>query len=368
MIGLVWSQSACNAVMLAYTTSLALGYTIRHSTITANTIHLYLNAACDYIQQQRLLFHPRNSTTFLLDPRHDFNIPFTGKVQVNPHHKAVVDELKRWQALTNKRDPLTINMIDDLHRRAAPFPPHSKLQATKDWWIMGIYYGFRCSEYLQRSTVHNVAQAWLNVTDGLPRAFIPADITFYQTGRVALTHAQAQAHPSSVEFVSFRWREQKNGMNGQTKTVARDHSTPDRCPIRAALRIIARHTALQLPSSYPLAVYTPSGLATPADVQLLTDADINKELRVTAVSVYSMSFADASKRYSTHSVRVGACVALHANNGSTIQIKFALRWKSDTFWEYLRDVPLVAARTSRLVGTLDPMNPENPLPPPMSIA
>jgi hypothetical protein len=133
--------------------------------------------------------------------------------------------------------------------------------------------------------------------------------------------------------------------------------------VLAAIRIIARHRALNLPSYHPLAVYTPSGLATPANVSILKDSNINTELRVTAASVYSMSFTYASKRYSMHSIRVvGACVALHANNASTIQIKVALQWKCDTVWEYLRNVPLVAARTSHLVGTLDPMNPDNPLP------
>jgi hypothetical protein len=101
MIGSDWSQSACNAVTLAYTTPLALGYSIRHSTITAATIHLYLNAACSYIQQQRLIFHPCNTTTFLLDPHHDYNVPFMGKIQVTPHHQVIINKLKRWQSLVN---------------------------------------------------------------------------------------------------------------------------------------------------------------------------------------------------------------------------------------------------------------------------
>lgn len=368
MIGPSWTQAACNSVMLAYTTSLALGYTIRHSTITANTINLYLNSACAYIQQQRLQFHPRNTTSFLLDPRHDFTVPFTGKVQVNAHHKAVIDELKRWQALVSKKDPLTINMIDHLFRRLDHSCPVSKTCAIYDWWVLGIYYGFRCSEYLQGSAVKTIAQALLNVTDGLPRAFIPADVVFFRIGKVTMSHDDAEAYPSLAVFVEFRWREQKNKMNGQTKTVARDCTNPDRCPVLAAIRVVTRHRLLQLPSSYPLAVYTQSGLTTPNAVCLLTEEDINYELRVTASAVYSITFAEAYKRYATHSARIGACVALHANDASAIQIKFALRWASDTFWEYLRDVPLVAARTSRLVGARDPMNPANPLPPPASVA
>jgi hypothetical protein len=139
-------------------------------------------------------------------------------------------------------------MIDDLHRRDTHTNPHSKMHAINDWWIMGIYYGFRSSEYLQRSTVQTVAQAWLNETYGLPRAFIPSDVKFFAAGRVELSHDQALAQPFRVAFVNFRWREQKNGMSGQTKTVARDNLNPVRCPVLAAMYALSLATA---PSTFP---------------------------------------------------------------------------------------------------------------------
>ena len=47
--------------------------------------------------------------------------------------------------------------------------------------------------------------------------------------------------------------------------------------------------------------------------------------------------------YSRHSIRVSACVVLHIGGASAIDIKKRLRWKSDAFEMYLRDMPSLAA-------------------------
>ena len=46
--------------------------------------------------------------------------------------------------------------------------------------------------------------------------------------------------------------------------------------------------------------------------------------------------------WSAHSLRVGACVILHTMGFTGTQIKFLLRWKSDTFMMYLRNVALLS--------------------------
>jgi hypothetical protein len=47
-------------------------------------------------------------------------------------------------------------------------------------------------------------------------------------------------------------------------------------------------------------------------------------------------------------------VALHAAGISQMDIKFALRWKSDTFYTYLRNLPCQAARTHAAVVHFNP--------------
>ena len=52
---------------------------------------------------------------------------------------------------------------------------------------------------------------------------------------------------------------------------------------------------------------------------------------------------DLSK-WSSHSLRVGACVALHAMGFSVLDIQWILRWRSTAFMVYLRNVAILAIR------------------------
>jgi hypothetical protein len=45
---------------------------------------------------------------------------------------------------------------------------------------------------------------------------------------------------------------------------------------------------------------------------------------------------------------------LHAAGISQMDIKYALRWKSDTFYTYLRNLPCQAARTHAAVRDFNP--------------
>jgi hypothetical protein len=46
----------------------------------------------------------------------------------------------------------------------------------------------------------------------------------------------------------------------------------------------------------------------------------------------------ALQKWSCHSLRVGACVLLHTMGFTEPQIKWILRWKSDAFMVYLRNI------------------------------
>jgi hypothetical protein len=70
---------------------------------------------------------------------------------------------------------------------------------------------------------------------------------------------------------------------------------------------------------------------------------------------YSITDKDEIERYSSHSVRVGAAVALHAAGLDKWEIQHALRWRSTTFWNYLRNLPCQAARCMAAIRDYDPM-------------
>ena len=52
---------------------------------------------------------------------------------------------------------------------------------------------------------------------------------------------------------------------------------------------------------------------------------------------------DLEKR-TLHSIQVGACVLLYEMGKSATRIKDRLCWKSDSFIDYLRDTPRIAAQ------------------------
>ena len=52
--------------------------------------------------------------------------------------------------------------------------------------------------------------------------------------------------------------------------------------------------------------------------------------------------AEELQHYTPHSIRIYACVLLHENGHSGVFIKDRLRWRSDTYMDYLRDTPRLA--------------------------
>jgi hypothetical protein len=70
--------------------------------------------------------------------------------------------------------------------------------------------------------------------------------------------------------------------------------------------------------------------------------------------MYNVTDQKELDRFSSHSIRVGAYVALHAARISKLNIKFALHWKSDSFYTYLCNLPCQAAETAAVVLNFNP--------------
>ena len=73
-----------------------------------------------------------------------------------------------------------------------------------------------------------------------------------------------------------------------------------------------------------------------------------------AKKCYNITSKEDLARFSTHSIRVGACVALHVANFTTEQIQHALRWRSNAFKMYLRDVIALAEQRNIAVTAFCP--------------
>ena len=56
---------------------------------------------------------------------------------------------------------------------------------------------------------------------------------------------------------------------------------------------------------------------------------------------------DSLRLWSSHSLRVGACVLLHAMGFPPQDIKWLLRWMSDAFMAYLRNTAVLSQRQNQ---------------------
>ena len=70
-------------------------------------------------------------------------------------------------------------------------------------------------------------------------------------------------------------------------------------------------------------------------------------MRRLAAEVYHLHPSKDAKdlqRWSSHSIRVGACVVLHAMGFSDTDIQWILRWRSLAFTACLRNIAILATR------------------------
>ena len=77
-------------------------------------------------------------------------------------------------------------------------------------------------------------------------------------------------------------------------------------------------------------------------------------IKQAARKVYNIKNKTDLSRFSCHSLRVGACVMLHIAGFSAESIKFELRWRSDSFRDYLRNVISIAAAKGLALTDFDP--------------
>jgi NADPH-dependent glutamate synthase beta subunit-like oxidoreductase len=111
---------------------------------------------------------------------------------------------------------------------------------------------------------------------------------------------------------------------------------------------------LGLDDLHSLAVFPDNGTASGNPV-LINAKHINESLQTATKAVYNLTDPEAIGHFTSHSIRVGACVvALHAAAVQFTEIKFALRWKSDSFYNYLRNLPCQSARMAAAVLNFNP--------------
>ncbi|KAL3923278.1 MAG: hypothetical protein SGILL_001745, partial [Bacillariaceae sp.] len=257
----------------------------------------------------------------------------------------VMKEFKRYEDVPDRREPFTVGMLLALHEEVDGVPTANIDPALLDWFVIGIHAGLRRGEWAQDRNNYNTNKPELNIK-GDPQAFQLRDFKFKGTTRRFISHEEVLKNPHKAVAVELCWRTQKNQENGAKKLFARNDKDKRLCPVTHAINIISRFDKLcgLNDKTTPIAVYRHEDHN---DVRSITSADIELTMRSIAIKYYELdpvNDVEDIMKFSAHSLRVGACVILQSMGFATHQIQQILRWKSDSWMMYTRNLMTMAKK------------------------
>jgi hypothetical protein len=327
-----------------YATHLATGSTLWFKSIKSATIGKYLLAVAKFLAR----FHPTDAR----------KIDLTTK-SLAPCVQAILTEVARWEDMKNKREPYTVDMFlwQDARCHELPASAHDSIRhALRDWFGIGLYGGLRLTEWAQESGHSNISNPMLDLK-GIPKAFCLLDLEFRTIGNQRISLEEAFLAPeASIERAIVTFSHQKNNNDGEKRTFLTNNRSPRLCFVTLMLRIFKRFIRLVgwQHRATPLCVYKTST----NQIKFITATEICIEMRAAASAVYNLhpiKDKDTLALWSSHSLRVGACVILHVLGFTGPQIKFILRWKSDCFMEYLRNLGVLSMQQNAAMADIETM-------------
>lgn len=324
-------QAQRSLVMACYTVHLAVGETLTCRSIKAKTMKQYLRAVEE-------LSYARNVSSPLI----------TLNGERSKYVTRILNECQRWEDIPNKREPVTNEMmayIVGLTKKDTN--KDSRISAVADWLVMGEYGGFRKSEWAQDKRDVSKGRFAKNIDDSA-KAFLLSDFRFRKDKRNVDATATTLLTDDGVDQVYLKWRFQKNGNNGEELPFSRNDKTPDRCFVRSALRARDRAQRLGVPEDTPIAVFRDSK----GKVKHISNEDVEWLLRHAAKKVHHVTDKKDLQRWSMHSIRVGACTRLQLLNKPDHFIQMRLRWKSEAWKDYLRNLPELADAQNEVINAL----------------
>ena len=115
-------------------------------------------------------------------------------------------------------------------------------------------------------------------------------------------------------------------------------------------RIIKRANDMKVEPDQPLAVYKrfPGSL----QPKWIVQSSVDCLLKLAANVCYDLTPAELGK-YLSHSVRVRASVILNTAGFSKMDIMSCLRWKSDAYKVYLRNINVLVAKHTQAMSYVD---------------
>jgi hypothetical protein len=327
---------------VAYGEYLCAGGTYYFKRVKCSTIALYLQAAATLV-----------SSVTREDPRKDDATDKGNGKAIT----ALLDGYKKWETMPDRREPWTPELQRNLDNHITKLPPSnfSLLEVVSDFTATGLYTGCRVSEYAQSNDGdHTIGAHKRDPADFSPVAFTLNDITFHQRKR-PISHqslvacASVETALDTVDSVSIRWTTQKNGTRGEIKIFHRNPKCQGLCPVYRFLRIVRRFVQyMGHRPDIPVSVYKgPGGI-----IRNVTRTKIDTVLQDTVCRVFKLDKIKNKEivgKWTSHSIRVGACNILFGAGESDHVIKFRLRWKSMTFMNYFRNLGAISAAQNAAV-------------------
>lgn len=256
----------------------------------------------------------------------------------------VLNAVKKYEKQKNRRDMIHDEMIHHMESIHHQFDEDSLNAALIDWIYLGRFVGYRGIEWSQTTQQEYLKIEHPNWEGPASYAFIAEDFQFINKLKQPITDDLTSVSIDDVDFVSVRFRKQKNNMNYEVIPYYKDSVNPEFCPVHAALRIRQRAIRLDVPQEEPIGVFKSEAGKYKHQRCFLTPQLTANFLQAIARKVFKLKPNDkALDRWTAHSIRVTACNLLHRQGFSDTYIQTRLRWKSNAFLDYLRNTLYSAA-------------------------
>ena len=314
----VFAEDDIDSLLACFTLTLLDGNSIQGKKIRCKTIKNYLTAINDYFEAND-------------EPK---PVDFTAK-------KSKVIKLitaqEKFESMPARRLPLTPRMqYKIMIEKTIGADPLGLAALIGNVLGTGRYTGYRKGEIMQDKD--DEVQIYIT-PDGqqIVRALVANSVAFLTEERVSID-ISLQQNRDMIDISTVKYPIQKNRMNQQSLDYDRTREKPEYCFVNHMLQMIDRAHTLGQPDHLPLAVYRDDK---DSKVKYLTGDKFQEYLRSIVLEIMPGISAEDLKLYSTHSVRVTACVNLHEAGKDGTYIKLRIRWKSDCFEIYLRNTAAI---------------------------
>jgi hypothetical protein len=333
----------CVWQMALYTVHLATGNSVSCRSIKAATITKYLLSIAKFCACS--------------NPRDPCKLEQTNKA-LAPEIQGVINEVQRWKDIPERCEPFTLEMLRYLIKLRTSQPHIHDHDSPLAAMIDGASDGsFRLSKWAQPNGHHALHNPHLNIR-GDACAFCIANFRFLSDDKIRIPANQViKLNPASpsVGHIFVKCRTQKNGRHGEERQHTRNASTTAPCHVTSSMQIVQQFARLVGRTPHiPLCVYRLDN----GNIRYITASIIESTFHMAAAHVYKLDPVKDSAhlcRWSAHSLRVGPCVILHGMGFTDTQIQFLLRWQSNAFFVYLRNIAGLAHKQNCALDDLSIM-------------